>query len=397
MSPHHLQTLREIRDYQPVGGVQARRECLGRLVFDAPDNLEWAVSPDVEDIPEAMQFPDGVPGARGERFRYQQLNIRVSYPLPVEWVQQRRDKFIKSKEKNIRDWKAEIPGIEATLAEKKAAKEDLLARSYQRDIDEANKFIAMWEAWKIVDLGLPDSFAYQDDKSIYHLFLHRQGRLFYIRAYGEGEAQKQDAAWLRELMSRFRAREAYEIPTEPGICYPYAFLADDGTGDYHAKATFRYLDRPGVVYTLDTGLVVGVDAGEARRPQPAALWAGTLSASGLLAGPLTAGRKQEIIGLRGAKLGPVGADQGGMSLNTADEGEPEVMSYAVYTGNDGVEGIQAWPFIAVEMQSFTRRQINSLEQDPPPLAESRKRLDKLLRNLYLRPTTLMMPELQKLP
>lgn len=93
LSAHHLKTLQEIRDYQPVGGAQSRRECLGRLVFDAPNNLEWALSPDPEDIPEAMQFPDGVPGARGERFRYKQLNIRVSYPLPPKWIQQRKNEF----------------------------------------------------------------------------------------------------------------------------------------------------------------------------------------------------------------------------------------------------------------------------------------------------------------
>ncbi|MGY0611851.1 hypothetical protein [Luteimonas sp. A501] len=36
---------------------------------------------------------------------------------------------------------------------------------------------------------------------------------------------------LRDVLSRFRTRAPGEVPEEPGVCLPHAFIADEGKGD----------------------------------------------------------------------------------------------------------------------------------------------------------------------
>ena len=102
----------------------------------------------------------------------------------------------------------------------------------------------------------------------------------------------------------------------------------------------------------------------------------------------------------------------------AEEGQPPVENYSVYTGYAGWGGSQVLPTITVDMRSYTRhfsvfynyseegrhkpmktvRNFSTPEERPlrgvpPPSADSPQRLNTLLKSIGLRPTDLPMPEL----
>src|SRR5690606_18463441 len=111
---------------------------------------------------------------------------------------------------------------------------------------------------KRLNFGMPDELSYDTGRGQIRIRFLMQGRIFTFvrnhRMLRDGDPRR-DAmlAELRDVLSRFRTRAPGEVPEEPGVCLPYAFIADDGTGDYHTHASFRYPDRPGVVYSIDTG------------------------------------------------------------------------------------------------------------------------------------------------
>jgi hypothetical protein len=176
--------------------------------------------------------------------------------------------------------------------------------------------------------------------------------------------------------------------------------------------TGPYRDRPGVVYTINTGHLSEI--GKDNRPQPAMVESVIRSGTGVLAGPLAEGRTRQVVKPSLTPMGAYKALLGGIVLDTAREDEPETLSYSAYAGYDGFMDVQALPFVGVEMQSFTRAQVHvvtqedvdrgarpyvipGLSEEPPPFDESLERMKRLLAQMALRPTDPPMPELQDLP
>ncbi|ALN85940.1 hypothetical protein LC55x_2675 [Lysobacter capsici] len=235
------------------------------------------------------------------------------------------------------------------------------------------------------------SRGYRSGRS-YYVFLSRDGHAFRIQASDERVSAIERERRFRKFIGSFAARKQFDVPNQPGVCIPHGFIPDDGQGDYQTTMSMRQADRPGVIYTIDTGLLS--ENGYATRPQPGALKAFAVGSIDVLAGSVTEGRVEKSIGPRGAKIGPLSASQGGVSLNTAEEGKPKVPSYSVYTAYDGQMNVQALPFIVVEMRSWTSEQVPDLKQNPPPLNESMDRLDALIDGTWLRPIDTGVPELQ---
>jgi len=55
------------------------------------------------------------------------------------------------------------------------------------------------------------------------------------------------------FLNNFNPRTLHEIPTQPGVCIPYGFIADDGTAPRDIGVTMRLIDHPDVeIFFRDT-------------------------------------------------------------------------------------------------------------------------------------------------
>lgn len=391
----------------PAGGSQ---ECLGRLVWDlGAQPMEWGVM---------------APGAwSGDKFRFSEhvhggqdyvgaANISMVVSQPAKWediesmqesADARKGIAINHYEDRIKVKKGIVADLEEFIADpSKAPPRDDVSRypaiieEYKKEIREAQASIAgLKQDWHPIDLGLPQSLGYAAGPTLY-AFLLRDGRAYnFMSVGGEGEApfDERKKAFL-DMLQRFKVRKLYEIPRERGLCIPYGFIPDDGTGHFRMEVSMRYQDRPGVIYTIGTAVVGerGIEQGESPMLQATAR-----SAASLLAGGLTEGREVKSIGPRPVQIGALPAYQGGFSLNVAEPGQPPVFNYSVYTGYAGWDHSRVLPAITVNLRSFTKEQDPSIKENPPPIEESMQRLDALLKGMRLRPTDQPMPELAQSP
>lgn len=388
--------LRTVRDFRPEARA-ARQECLGRLVFDVADDLdlEWALSVDSGSM-AVTGFPEGITASffgMPTGFSYDGVRFHVSDAgQAVAEIERERKNFVDRRSRNLESVRERIREYEIELKEARQQNRSGLVSYAERRIQQAKSRVPEYQANEIVNLDLSDSFAYQDHKDAVRLYLYRADRIFrFFRPSRHEETREQVVDAVRDVVSRFRPRALYEVPAEPGVCLPYAFFADDGHGIYFVRTPLRYADSPGVIYTIDTGPV-----GDGYRPEPGLFRALSYAVMPPSAALGMARREVQRVGPRGAKIGPYSASQAGMSLNVSEPDQAPVRSYSVYTGTDGMDDLQIWPYIVVEMESFTREQHAKLKDDPPRFEESQQRLDALLRNMHLRPTDPPMPELSKL-
>lgn len=407
--PTHEQMLEATHaGHQTPAGV--RQECLGRLVWDlGAQPMEWGVM---------------APGAwSGDKFRFSEhvhggqdyvgaANISLVVSQPAKWVDiermqrsanARKGIAIGTYEDRIEVKKGIIADFEEFIADpSKAPPRDDVSRypslieEHKKEIRDAQASIAgIKQDWHPIDLGLPQSLGYAAGPTL-HAFLLRDGRAYnFMSVGGEGEApfDERKKAFL-DMLQRFKVRKLYEIPKERGLCIPYGFIPDDGTGHFRMEVSMRYKDRPGVIYTIGTAVVGerGIEQGESPMLQATAR-----SAASLLAGGLTEGREVKSIGPRPVQIGALPAYQGGFSLNVAEPGQPPVFNYSVYTGYAGWDHSHVLPAITVNLRSFTKEQDPSIKENPPPIEESMQRLEALLKGMRLRPTDKPMPELVAAP
>lgn len=390
--------------HRPAPG--SRQECLGRLVWDvAAPGMEWGVM---------------APGARsGDRFRFTEhlhggqdlvtaANIQMVVLQPA--TQKDIERMLRSvdaqkyiaidtyQERN-EIAKRRIAGLEEVLQDPSlnTSNDDLsryptsIAELRQRIQDDQTNIERIEADWQPLDLGLPDSLGYAAGPTLY-AFLLRDGRAYRFMSTGgahEAPFAERKKAFM-DMLQRFRVRQLYEIPTELGLCIPYGFIPDDGRGHFRMEVSWRYTDRPGVLYTIGTAVV-----GERGLPhgESPVLQATARAGASVLSGGLMAGRQVRSVGPRPVKMGALTAYQGGFSVNVADEGQRPVFSYNVYTGYGGWMHSRVLPAITVNLRSFTPEQDRSLKVNPPPFDESLQRLDAVLQSIRLRPTDQPMPEM----
>lgn len=386
-----------------LSSPKTRQECLGRLAFEAPREMEWAISRPGMWSGDRFRFTENM-GGDADYVLLGNLNVMVLAPANREHLENMRDGVEASKDNAIREYRNKIKLYKERQAEFEAVlkdpnlninDEDLsgyppeIERFKQEVITLDSRIAGLESDWHALDLGLPQSLGYAAGPTLY-AFLLRDGRAFQFMATGgEGappfEARK--AAFL-EMLKRFRPRALYEVPEELGICIPYGFIPDDGKGHFRTEVSFRYKDRPGVIYSLGTAVV-----GEQNYFGESSFLTATARSAGALGSGLVGGREARAIAPQRVKIGALDAWQGGVSLNVADKDKPPVRSYSVYVGYDGRAHSRVLPGIRVNLRSFTRAQEASLKADPPPLEESLQRLDTLLKSIRLRPTVPEMPEL----
>ena len=379
----------------------ARQECLGRLVFDAPRDLEWGLSRPGMWSGDRFRFTEDMHGD-DEYVAIGGIKVVVLAPAKWENIERMRNSTDADLDNGIREYQQKIEYNEGITQRLMAMLKDpslnvnnenlsgvpAAIERHKRDAAELQARIErMKKSWHPIDLGLPQSLGYQAGSALY-AFVLRDGRAYqFASTYADGDPplETRMAAFL-DFIKRFRPRALYEIPPEPGVCFPYGFVADDGTVHSRTEVSFRFKDRPGVLYTL--GALV---SGEHGFEGEAAFLKATARAAGGGAG---IGRDPQTVGLRQTKIGALPAWQGGLSLNVADPGQPALRNYSVYTATDGYPHSPALPAIRLNLRSFTRAQEPTLKSDPPPFEESLERLDAVLKSIRLRSTDPVMPELK---
>lgn len=99
------------------------------------------------------------------------------------------------------------------------------------------------------DLGIPDSHILGSKNIPFHVLLWRNQRVYYFTF---SKPTENSAQRIKDLIARFRTRELYEVPNEPGLCFPYGFIADDGKTAYELKNSLRFTRTPNVIFSLLT-------------------------------------------------------------------------------------------------------------------------------------------------
>ena len=402
----HMPRLQTTRDFRPTWTSGSTRECLGRLVFEVDGPIEWALDPlrKVEDN-EPPLFPDDVPGDRRERMGYGVMRVMVSQPAPEEVMEMHRDRYeTADRGTSVAAWTRGVHKREAIVEEARARGDsELTVGWYELQVEEAKKKLETARNRRVHSFGFPGELATESGTGRLAVRVLLGGNVISLVSYvnsEEGNPRREEAmAKIRRDIKRMRLRAPGEVPDEPGVCFPGLFFADDGTTDYHAHASFRYVDRPNVAYSIDTGYRPAPGMGEGIAKQPISNWRQVLAYPGvLLTMPADDVQRRDVVKPGGILAGGLSFDKTGIAITREGDTkrDPSVRTYQLYAGMPGIEGVQAMPFVSMTMQGWSQQTYPQLKQQPPPLEESEKRFDAILHNLHLRHTTPEMPDYERL-
>ena len=392
--------------YQGVLG--GKSECLGRLVFEVGQEVQWPTY-------YRSEYPKGVfnrsfgkqIAASGDTMRFGDTYIAVI--SSVEGV--RKEEVFESTPaameadllNNIRESRAYIE------RQKKEVKNLEVAK---KNIEDAEEWIQGWEKTIREDRetfedfapGVPASQGYWTSEiegndeanrySILRAYLTR-GEYIYIfesavRMHAPSDKERHQRDFSR-MLTTFRTRAPNEIPAEPGVCFPFGFIPDDGKTVVEFKQSLRFHDAPAVLYTIETGTV------HPRRLKTTVFMAAATSSMN----PPSAMEETEVRAVVSKRIGPhftqmggVKAMQGGVVMKAETKGIKYDV-YDVYSGYSGWLGTAVLPYMLVEMQTVNMQQATELKQYPPPYEQSKERLDMMLKSMRWRPTNPPMSEFVK--
>ena len=381
----------------------ARQECLGRLVFDIPQQIEWSTTFDKFRRMFNGRFSKNV-FDRGDTIEVGDTRIDVLGPVDSVTLKQI---FNTAPSGRVRFLKDSLVGTDAyieemmTKAHRSEREEWDLAQSKRSKAGREESIRELEANYKAFDTGLPNTEAYWTTRttelssfdSVYLAYMVRGDYVFVFESGSQLSPTLTHDTHQRQflkLLRDFRPRKPYEIPTELGICIPYGFIPDDGSTFTAIKRSIRWLDAPGVIYTINTGYV------DRHHMKVTPLLALGNASVGLMGSPDEKKLKQFVtqrIGPRSVKMGGVSGEQGGIAATIAMPGKAAYETYSVFSGYSGWLGIAAPPYMLVEMRTFTTMQAPELTSNPPPFKQSMERLDYLLKSMRLRPTTPEMPEI----
>ncbi len=434
------------------------RECLNRQVFDVRSDMEWGVihsggfdgayagfTRPVSEREKREREEDTAARSNGRSIERVQgrvstqditndapsqvfidgVNIKVFGPsfwpnlvakapknTDKVLMQELRDTLVKRKSVALAQLKYETNKYNESYQDalKDGNKEAI--KIWKEFINE-NKFLAneVEKLYGVLNLDLLDSFAYTREvadtldryrnsgkEQTYEAILNRNNQVFYFNYRATGDDAKDPVASRKkfvDIVRAFRPRKLFDIPNERGICFPYGFIADDGTRKANMEVTLRFTDVPSVLYSVSAGWVDPERGSEATQ-----FTALSRLSVGLMGALSDAEIKQKLvkrIGDKGAMLGLLEANRGGIVLNLAKQGDEPMWSYNLFTGYGGYANSQVLPYFIVDMRSFTKLHVPGLAQNPPPFEESLTRLERMLVSTRLRPTEPLMPELLKQP
>ncbi|WP_339650272.1 T6SS immunity protein Tli4 family protein [Halopseudomonas pelagia] len=232
---------------------QPRQECLGRLTFDVPEEVEWATY----DAERTFRISTGgghnftsAVAAKGDSgwYDFNGVVIRVSdiverseFEGAVRYQKGTGKLYQQQLEKDLETHKRLLTQFQTGDYPKNLVADRL------KKIAEVEKMIPL-AIPREHDLGIPDASFLGGDYPAFG-YVYRNQRVYFF-AMRQAGAQGIEA--FKELIGRFRPRDLYEVPKGPGVCIPYGFIADDGKTDYSIKNSLRFTSTPNVIFTLVT-------------------------------------------------------------------------------------------------------------------------------------------------
>ena len=331
-----------------------RQECLGRLTFAVPEDMQWAVYR----ADHTLLITEG--GGHGftrkvfssgdvASYDYDGLTIRVSDIVD-------RDTFdgaaLSLKEKITRNQERLKENIK--IKKRRLAKLPDLGYGQKEILELENEIKKIEQKIPIThvhdyDLGIPDAYFLGGHIAPDEALLWRNNRVY---SFSFSQAGPDSVERIKALLARFQPRNLYEVPKGPGFCFPYGFIADDGRTAYSIKNSLRFTRTPNVLFTLiaasandpwQTKPTRGTYDSDYRPGYDASKWRKTSFIERLHLG-------KRLAGLEGWRLDP-----------KPGSGEEERAWFALAH----VGGLLS-PLLAVQMSTFQRGTDDLTELTPPP-------------------------------
>ncbi|KSJ12968.2 hypothetical protein AO994_14990 [Pseudomonas aeruginosa] len=226
------------------------------MTFEVPEEMEWAVfsAKSVYRFSEARggghRFREKI-AARHERgsYDYDSMTFYVSEKVDKNelhgasnYIKGTANLYRKELEKRVKT----NYGIIEDLKKMGYGPEPIeRARNRIKEIEASIPLTQIYEH----DLGIPDAHILGSKNIPFHVLLWRNQRVYYFTF---SKPTENSAQRIKDLVARFRTRELYEVPDEPGICFPYGFITDDGKTAYELKNSLRFTRTPNVIFSLLT-------------------------------------------------------------------------------------------------------------------------------------------------
>ena len=243
-----------------------RQECLGRVAFDTPEPMEWAVFPAENaylladaNTPKPMGwavFPAEsiyfLANEDGEILRF--INTYYDFDGVIVYVSDMttrdvfnsaiNDIYERDKERNENLKRSLNMYLEIIQKSKVNGKSTDSIRKFEQRVQDIEAEISLTGITEY-DLEISDARVLGRSIERYYAILWRNQRV-YIFDFSVPTTVDH----IKDIASRFRARELYEVPKEAGICFPYGFIADDGKTAYRVKNSLRFSRTPNLIFNL---------------------------------------------------------------------------------------------------------------------------------------------------
>jgi len=384
--------------------VSVKSECLGRLVFEVGKEIHWPVYYRSDHPTNLFNRSFGKQvAAPGDIMRFGSTNIAVIGS--VEGVKKEEifestpaamEAHLLNRIASTRSYIAELKAKKASALE--VAEEERWIRGWQKTIKEDRDIFEGYDPGVPASQGYWTSVIEGNDEtnrySVLRAYLTR-GEHIYIfesavpmKTLSDKEKHKRDFS---QMLKTFRTRAPNEIPSEPGVCFPFGFIPDGGRTVVEFKQSLRFADAPAVLYTIETGTV------HPRRLKTTLFMAAAHSSMNPPPADDESGVKAVVtqrIGPHSIPMGGVKAMQGGVVMK-AEAGGKKYDVYNVYSGYSGWLGTAVLPYMLVEMHSVNMQRATELKEFPPPFAQSKESLDVILKSMRWRPTNPPMSEFEK--
>ncbi|MEZ2744505.1 T6SS immunity protein Tli4 family protein [Halopseudomonas bauzanensis] len=240
-----------------------RQECLGRMTFDVPEEMEWATfhADYIHRVSDGGGHGFGLKvGAKGDlaTYDFKGLVIHVSdivdrseFESAVGYQKGTGRRYQKTLMEKADSYRRIIDSLREQAASGVDITQDYI-EGFAKDLEQIERDIPLTIP-REHDLGIPDAYFLGGDFPGFG-YVYRNQRVYYF-AMRQGAVDGTGVEAFKDLMARFRPRELYEVPEGAGICFPFGFIADDGKTAYSIKNSLRFTSTPNVIFTLVTASV----------------------------------------------------------------------------------------------------------------------------------------------
>jgi hypothetical protein len=199
-----------------------KTECVGRYQVGVPGEVEVALT-----IPEKLFKPNDVVN----EYRFNDSVIAAFSGILTEY-----GGVYVTAQQNIKIFE----NLKETISQQRNHRKQEL-------IEQGNRSEA--DAIQIYDSGLPNTYVWIAKLGA-GIYMERNSRIYQQSGWIENQSGLQYA---KSFLNHFHPRALYEIPNQPGVCFPYGFIADDGKAPRSVAVTMRLVDHPDVEVFFSDG------------------------------------------------------------------------------------------------------------------------------------------------